>query len=102
MSTEERDTVPAPPVPSTNPTAIERKLNRYAIFGRKDSTYCGIEILDGIATRITPLITEDAAHEWLHRAQLSAVRGTMFPEFCVRGHLKETVGLCGRCLKGGS
>jgi len=101
MSLEERDTIPAPPVPSINPHDVERKRNRYAIFGRRDSTYCGIEVLDGIAKRITPLTTEDVAHEWLHRAQLSAVHGTMFPEFCERGHLKETVGLCGQCLSGG-
>jgi hypothetical protein len=99
---DQRDTVPAPPVPSINPTAVERKLSQYALLGGDHGlTFVGLEILDGRALRITPMLDEERAKAWLTLVRLSVTEGTMFPEFCVKGHLKETVGLCGTCLKGG-
>ena len=98
------DTIPAPPVPSINPTAVERKLSRYVIYGGTglyEEQFVGLEIEDGMALRITPMLDAERAKHWLKLVQLSVTEGTMFPEFCQKGHLKETVGICGRCLSGG-
>jgi len=105
------DTIPAPPVPSTNPVADlrkaledERRAARYVVLGSepldRHNAWAGFEIKDGIARRITPEVNEDTAHAWLGRARHAALHGTMFPSFCQRGHLQETIGLCGTCLRG--
>lgn len=103
-----RDTVPAPPVPSTNPVADlrkalanERREAKYVILASdRHNAWAGLEITDGIARRITPEVNEDTARVWLGRARYAAVHGTMNPSFCQRGHLQETIGLCGTCLRG--
>lgn len=106
MSTEERETVPAPPVESTNPIDVERKRNRYAILEQEPlERHCGfwgLEVVDGIARRVTPMIDEEVALLWLMRARSSVTYGSAFPEFCERRHLRETPGLCDTCLKGSS
>ena len=97
----DEDTIPAPPVASINPTAVERRLSRYAIYSsRDDMIFVGLEIENGRAVRITPRLDMGLAKRWLALVQLSVTEGTMFPEFCVNSHLKDTVGLCGLCLRG--
>jgi hypothetical protein len=104
------DTIPAPPVPSINPTAeLRRELEESSVAVRR-SGFMGDDVLIGMRRApgtiglyedVTPSLSTAAAIEWLRVARLSVTQGTMFPEFCVKGHLKETVGICGRCLKGG-
>jgi hypothetical protein len=105
------DTIPAPPVPSTNPTAeLRRELEESTVALRQsgffgDDVFIGMRRVPGISgvyDDVTPSLSAAAAVEWLRVARLSVTDGTMFPEFCVKGHLKETVGICGTCLKGGA
>jgi hypothetical protein len=56
----------------------------------------------GLYEDVTPSLSVVVGAEWLRLARMSVTDGTMFPEFCEKGHLKETVGLCGKCLRGGS
>lgn len=107
----ERDTVPAPPVASSNPTAELRKSieasdvvvrRTKSSWGGDGGGWVGMKRREaGIYEDVTPELTADAAMEWLRRARLSIREGTVFPAFCRNGHLKETYGVCATCLRGG-
>jgi hypothetical protein len=104
MSEEERDTIPAPPVPSTNPMAdLRRELEESRVAIRHTPTrFHGImRRVDGVYHDVTPPIYHlDIAEEWQRRARHSISYGSSFPSFCLKGHLKETPGICGSCLSG--
>jgi hypothetical protein len=103
-----RDTVPAPPVPSTNPTAdLRRKLEQGYAGVREDANAVGpvrfvcMKRIESIFYDVSPRVTKETAYAWLTAARLALTDGTMEPEFCQKGHLKVTHGLCGTCLTGG-
>jgi hypothetical protein len=100
----DEDTIPAPPVPSTNPTALLRRLLEESRVNIRatPTRFHGVKLMqDGTMHDVTPPIYhKDIAEEWLRRARYSISFGSMFPEFCEKGHLKVTSGLCGQCLSG--
>ena len=101
---DERDTVPAPPVPSTNPTAeLRRRLDAstIAIFQSlvMPGKFSGVVIAHGIGTSYTPLMEPTRARQWLEAARGAAVRGEWIPTICRLGHIMDTPGMCGRCLR---
>ena len=102
------DTIPAPPVPSTNPTAeLRRKLDESYAGIREDTPAIGpvrfvcMKRIEGIFYDVSGRVTRHTAYAWLTAARLAITDGTVPPEFCQKGHLKTTTGLCGTCLTGG-
>jgi hypothetical protein len=101
---ETRDTVPAPPVPSTNPIAeLRRELEESRVNIRSTPTrYHGVQQMDdGTMHDMTPPIFKfEIAQEWIRRARHSISYGSAFPDFCRGNHLQTTPGLCEQCLSG--
>jgi hypothetical protein len=104
LMSDNEDTIPAPPVPSTNPIAeLRRTLEESRVNIRSTPTrFHGVKLMeDGTFHDVTPPIYhKNVAEEWLQRARFAITYGTMFPDFCQKGHLKTTRGLCGMCLSG--
>lgn len=103
-----KDTIPAMPVPSTNPHAKERKVfeeqvrvERVSVFEIKPSVFIGLLNAKGVAERYTPEMTEDVAQQWLSVAQLASAMDAWIPEVCARClNIMSTPGLCGHCIRG--
>jgi len=102
---EQRDTVPAPPVPSTNPTAKMRgelealRGTNVAILREESGLWRGIVIENGVANYHTIELWEAEARAWLHKAESAAKRSAWIPTVCPRcAGVRVTPGLCGGCL----
>ena len=94
---------------STNPTAeLRRKLDESYADIREDAPATGpvrfvcMKRIEGIFYDVSGRVSRNTAYAWLAAARSNITDGTMPPEFCQKGHLKTTAGLCGTCLKGGS
>jgi hypothetical protein len=103
---EERDTIPAPPVPSVNPVAeLRRQVDESAVAVRRvtslgDQRYVGMQSMGFWFDDVTPHMDSDDACAWLSAARAAITHGSVPPEFCINRHLKTTTGLCGHCLRG--
>jgi len=102
---DQRDTVPAPPVPSTNPTAKMRgelealRGTNVAILREESGLWRGIVIENGVANYHTIELWEAEARAWLHKAESAAKRSAWIPTVCPRcAGVRVTPGLCGGCL----
>ena len=105
MSRERRDTVPAPPVPSVNPTAVlrdelEARLAEAAVAIWRDDSglWQGLLIEDGVAKTYTIEMWEGEARAWLKRAKAAVATGAWIPTVCPRcGHVRLTPSTCAHC-----
>jgi len=103
----DRDTVPAPPVPSTNPTADMRKgleanvrEKSVAIMRSGWGLWRGVTIEDHVVTAYTIELDDDEAHQWLRAAKNAARAGAWIPTVCPRcAHPRDTPDLCSKCLR---
>jgi hypothetical protein len=106
---DQRDTVPAMPVPSRNPIAEMREQlegnvreRSVAIMEDQPHIWVGLVIDDnGRATRYTVPLMEDEAQAWLLVARRRAWHGAWIPTVCPKcDSIRISPGICETCLRG--